>query len=227
MRLHIEKPIYGGAGLARHEGKAVFVPFTLPGEEVEAQLRHEKGGYATAELEAVLTVSSSRAEPPCPYFGRCGGCHYQHADYSSQVRMKASILRETLERAHIREIPEIEVVAADPLAYRNRVRLHVRSNPFSLCYKMRESHVDLPIMACPIAGPALQQAIEILTRNGNSLGLAGWAAEIELFTNNDESSLLLALWTEHPPNEAKRLLHASWPRIRQQLPQVAGAGVYS
>jgi 23S rRNA (uracil1939-C5)-methyltransferase len=227
VRLHIEKPIYGGAGLARHEGKAVFVPFTLPGEEVEAQLRHEKGGYATAELETVLTVSSSRAEPPCPYFGRCGGCHYQHADYASQVRMKASILRETLERAHIREIPEIEVVAADPLAYRNRVRLHVRSNPFSLCYKMRESHVDLPIMACPIAGPALQQAIEILTRNGNSLGLAGWAAEIELFTNNDESSLLLALWTEHPPSEAKRLLHASWPRIRQQLPQVAGAGVFS
>ncbi len=140
MQLRIEKAIYGGAGLARAEGKAVFVPFTLPGELVEAAVIEDKSGYANAELAAVLAASADRRPAPCPYFGACGGCHYQHADYAAQVGMKAEILRETLERARITDIPAIDVVSGEPFGYRNRVRLHLQANPFSLCYKLRNSH---------------------------------------------------------------------------------------
>lgn len=227
MKLHIEKPIYGGAGLARHEGKAVFVPFTLPGEEVEARIVADKGSYVAAELQSVAEPSSARVVAPCPYFGACGGCHYQHAAYAAQVEIKVAILRETLERARIRELPDITTLTGDPLGYRNRIRLHVQREPFALCYKHRKSHVNLAVATCPISAPALQHAVGILTREGPQAGFAAWAREVELFTNHDDSAMLAAFWTERPQVEAQRLLAESWPRLQQHLPEVVGAGVLS
>ena len=227
MRLRIEKAIYGGAGLARAEGQAVFVPFTLPGEIVEAEIVEQKGGFATAELHSVVEPSPSRTRPPCPYFCKCGGCHYQHAGYSAQVEMKVTILRETLERAHIRDIPEIAVVTGEPFGYRNRIRLHVRKNPFGLCYKLRNSRVDLPVMNCPVAAPLLQRAIEVLTREGPGLELAEYVTEMELFANQSESEMLLSLWTIRSTSDAKRFLDKVSPSLRQMLPEMSGAGMYS
>ncbi len=227
MKLRIEKMIYGGAGLARVEGKAVFVPFALTGETVEARVAEEKRGYATAEIEAVVEPSAVRIPARCQYFGACGGCHYQHANYAAQVEMKTAILRETLERAKIREIPEIAAVTSKPFGYRNRVRLHVQRHPFALCYKRRNSNVNLPIAECPIAAPVLQRAITELNRESDGLGLAEWARAIELFTNEDESALLIALWTERDPDDAKRQLTQIWPKLRGLLPELVGAGVFS
>jgi 23S rRNA (uracil1939-C5)-methyltransferase len=227
VRLHIEKAIYGGAGLARAEGKAVFVPFTLPGEVVEAHIAGENRGYATAELDAVIEPSPVRTQAPCPYFGECGGCYYQHAEYAPQAEMKIAILRETLERGRIAAIPEIVPVTAEPLGYRNRVRLHVRRNPFSLCYKLRNSHVNLPVATCPIAAPALQQAIERLNREGEGIGIADWVREIELFTDANESAMLVALWTDTESTLARRALQDIWPRLRLILPDAVGAAVFS
>lgn len=227
MKLRIEKAIYGGAGLARAEGKAVFVPFTLPGEQIDAHIVEDKRSYATAELDSVAEPSAERAVPPCPYFGACGGCHYQHAEYAAQVGMKTAILREALERARIRDIPEIEPVTAEPLGYRNRIRLHVDRNPFHLCYKLRNSHSNLLVDACPIAAPVLQRALAALNGEGQSLGLAEWAREIELLTNDDESVVLAAFWTERNSAEAESALAKLWPRIGAAVPEMAGAGVFS
>jgi 23S rRNA (uracil1939-C5)-methyltransferase len=226
VKLRIEKPIYGGAGLARADGKAVFVPFTLPGELVEANIREDKGGYATAELEAVLEPAAMRTAAPCPYFGACGGCHYQHAEYTAQIQMKTGILRETLERARISAIPDIEVVSAEPFGYRNRVRLHVQANPFSLCYKFRNSHRNLPITTCPIAAPALQSAIEIFHREGQALGVGSWAKEVELFAAGD-GQILVSFFTERPEKAAKDALAACWRRLREMLSTLAGAAAVS
>ncbi len=227
MKLRIEKAIYGGAGLARVQGKAVFVPFALPGETVEARIAEESRGYATAEVESVVEPSAARVQPLCPYFGACGGCHYQHADYAAQVAMKIAILRETLERARIRVIPEIAALSGEPWGYRNRIRLHVQRNPFSLCYKKRKSNVNLPVAACPIVAPALQRVIEILHREGEAVGLADWVHELELFTDPDESQLLMSLWTKRPSGDAQRMLTQTWPRLQDHLPGLMGAGVFS
>ncbi|HTV14101.1 MAG TPA: 23S rRNA (uracil(1939)-C(5))-methyltransferase RlmD [Acidobacteriaceae bacterium] len=227
MKLRIEKMIYGGAALARAEGKAVFVPFALPGETVEARVSEEKRGYATAEIEAVTEASAERVPATCRYFGACGGCQYQHANYAAQVEMKRAILRETLERARIREIPEIAAVTSEPFGYRNRLRLHVQRDPFALCYKRRNSNVNLPVKECPIAAPVLQRAMAKLHGEGEGSGLAEWARSIELFTNEDESALLVALWTERDAGDAKRALTATWPKLRGLLPEVAGAGAFS
>lgn len=227
MKLRIEKAVYGGAGLARMEGKAVFVPFTLPVETIEAHVIGGRGGYDTADLDAILEPNPARTQPPCPYFGKCGGCHYQHAQYLTQVEMKIAILRETLERSHVAAIPEIVPVTGEPLGYRNRVRLHVQKNPFALCYKLRNSHVNLPVATCPIAAPALQQAIETLTREGHSLGFADWVREIELFINADDSAMLVALWTDVNPGHATRSFEQCWARLCELLPALTGGAAFS
>jgi 23S rRNA (uracil1939-C5)-methyltransferase len=226
VKLRIAKAIYGGAGLARADGKAVFVPFTLPGELVEASITEDKGGYATAELATVLEPTPARRPAPCPYFGACGGCHYQHAEYAAQIQMKTDILRETLERARITDLPDIEVVSGEPFGYRNRVRLHVQANPFSICYKFRNSHRNLPVATCPIAAPALQSAIEILNREGDGPGIASWAKEIELFTAGDGKTLG-SFFTERPEKLAKEALAACWRQLRELLPTLAGLAAIS
>ncbi|HEX4310233.1 MAG TPA: 23S rRNA (uracil(1939)-C(5))-methyltransferase RlmD [Acidobacteriaceae bacterium] len=227
MKLRIEKSVYGGSGLARADGKAIFVPFTLPGEEVEADVVSDKGGFATAELQSIVESSPTRAQPPCPYFGQCGGCHYQHAAYPAQAEIKLAILRESLERARIKDIPVIIPITAEPLGYRNRIRLHIQENPFALCYKVRKSHANLPIATCPIAAPALQRAIEILNREGASLGLAPFVTELELFTSPGESPLLLSLWTNQPAAAAKPCFDKVSPQLRQILPEVHGIGLFA
>jgi 23S rRNA (uracil1939-C5)-methyltransferase len=227
VKLRIEKPVYGGSGLARVDGKAVFVPLTLPGEEVEAVITQDKGGYAKAELRSVLEPSPARVEPPCPYFGGCGGCHYQHANYAAQVEMKLSVLRESLERAHLHDVPDIGVVTAEPFGYRNRVRLHVQGKPYSLSYKFRNSSQNVPVNSCPIAAPILQHAIEALNSEVAGAKLAECVTEIELFTDAAESALLVSLWTDRSPSSAKSLLGSVVPTLREILPEVQGVGLFA
>ncbi|HWC15628.1 MAG TPA: TRAM domain-containing protein, partial [Terriglobales bacterium] len=137
MELTIEKLVYGGDGLARltpadgrRRSKTVFVPYVLPGERVEARVSEERPGFVRAELERVLQASSLRISPPCHYFLQCGGCHYQHASYDEQLRVKSEILCETLRRiAKIDLAIEIQVHPSPPLNYRNRTRFHVRADP--------------------------------------------------------------------------------------------------
>lgn len=226
MKLRIEKSVYGGSGLARADGKAIFVPLSLPGEVVEAAITQDKGGFANAELQSVLEVSPARTAPACPNFGRCGGCHYQHAAYAAQVELKLAILRESLDRAHVQDVPAITPVTADPLGYRNRIRLHVGRNPFSLGYKIRNSHENLPVDSCPIAAPVLQRALRTLSHDCARLDFLRFVTEVELFTDEAESALLLSLWTERSgisANACEEMLHS----LRQILPELQGLGIFA
>lgn len=228
MKLRIEKPVYGGAGLARHEGKAIFVPFAVPGELVEARVTRDHGSYADAELESISESSPHRTQPPCPYFGECGGCHYQHANYLYQLEIKSQILRETLERAHLIDIPEIVRVYAEPLGYRNRIRLHIDRATSKLSYKKRASHQNLAVDACPIAAPVLESALRSIQSVAASWQLGKHFTEIELFTNSPQDSILLSLWTSanetSSPDQRFSLL---WPELQTLIPKLTGAAVFS
>src|ERR1700678_3359476 len=137
--VQIEKPIYGGAFLARVEGKAVFVPLALPGEEARVRVTEEKRGYATAEVEEIVAAAAERVAPDCKHFGTCGGCQYQHAEYKAQLVYKRAILRETLERGGVRAPGEIAVLSGEPWAYRNRIRLAFDAEG-KAGYRGRRSH---------------------------------------------------------------------------------------
>jgi 23S rRNA (uracil1939-C5)-methyltransferase len=195
MNITLEKPVYGGDCLGHVEGKAAFVPLTLPGESVTAHITEEKRSFAKAELDTILIASSSRVQPNCPHFGACGGCHYQHADYPTQLALKQQILRETLTRANVPIPAELGILAREPWAYRNRIRLAL-THEGELAYRGRHSHDLIAIRACPIAAPLLlrtaMQVAEFLSKNPSPIPVS----EIELFTNQNESELLLTLFTE-------------------------------
>src|ERR1035438_2004594 len=197
LLLSIEKLIYGGDGLARTpagpDGRsmAVFVPFVLPGERVEAELRQEKSGFARATLAQFIEASPERIEPRCPYFGQCGGCHYQHIPYERQLEFKAAILRETLQRiAKIDLKSEIRVHASAPWNYRNRTRFQVKSAPeFALGYFRFGSHEFLPVRECPISSPLINRVqARLLELRG--LNCPEAVGELELFADAADERLL-------------------------------------
>jgi 23S rRNA (uracil1939-C5)-methyltransferase len=193
--VEIEKPIYGGAFLARVEGKAVFVPLTLPGEQARVRITESKRGYATAEAEAVVHPAPQRIAPACPHFGVCGGCHYQHADYATQLAFKQAILRETLERGGVAVPTEIGVLSGEPWRYRNRIRLafDAAGQPG---YRGRRSHAVVPVRECPIAAPLLVATALAFAPLARQFSLR--PSELALFCDAAESALLATVFTASP-----------------------------
>ena len=202
MQLTIEKLIYGGEGLARlpaddrGPGKAVFVPFVLPGEKVEATLREQKPSFARAYADQILDASPRRIQPRCPYFQSCGGCHYQHASYEHQLEIKAAILRENLRRIAKLELDtELKVHPSPPWNYRNRTRLQVQGAPeFALGYFKFNSHELLPVEQCPISSPSINRAIDAMWQLGRGGRVPSAIREIEFFANADDTNLLAEVY---------------------------------
>jgi 23S rRNA (uracil1939-C5)-methyltransferase len=127
MDVTIEKLIYGGDGLAHHEGSTVFVPFVLPAERVAVSPVEQKKKFVRARVDNLLEPSPQRVLPPCPHFGICGGCNYQHIPYEAQLAYKAEILRETVRRiGRIDWTGEIKTHASPPWGYRNRAQWKIR-----------------------------------------------------------------------------------------------------
>ena len=232
-QLRIERVVYGGFGLARSSAAesgsqtASLVPFTLPGELVEAI---PSGSSDVLQLLRVLESSSERVQPGCPHFGTCGGCHLQMASYPEQLRIKEAVLRESLTRAGVSDGFDVVKHAAEPWNYRNRIRLHVtrENDVLRLGYRERASNSILPISTCPIAAPILWRAAGmILNRASDDPDMRRWlesAAEVEFFCNADMSQLQTTLLcTAAKPASAQGFQNA-FSRLRQDLPELAGAG---
>jgi 23S rRNA (uracil1939-C5)-methyltransferase len=216
--VQIEKPIYGGAFLARLEGKATFVPLTLPGEQARVRILEDKRSYATAEPEAILAPSPDRIEPRCPHFGICGGCSYQHATYEAQLALKQEILRETLQRAGVQAPDHIEFLTGEPWSYRNRIRVAF-DRAGRVGYRGRRSHEILPVDECPIAAPLLIQAAlraaEILRNTKPAFG----ATEISLFCDAEESALLASIFVNMTTTKGFNEFAADW---KERVPEIVG-----
>lgn len=223
--VEIEKPIYGGAFLARAEGKAIFVPLTLPGEQARVRITEDKRGYATAEADEIVSAAAERIASTCRHFGACGGCHYQHTGYATQLAFKQAILRETLERGGVHAPEEIEVVAAktesQSWAYRNRIRLAFdgAGNPG---YRGRRSHAVIPIAECPIAAPLLVEAAQCFAEAAKQFSPALRPIEISLFCNADETALLASVFIDGGAKNRGLDFDAFARAIAPQIPALKG-----
>ncbi len=244
LLLSIEKLIYGGDGLARTpagaDGRsmAVFVPFVLPGERVEAEIRREKPGFARCSVAQLIEASPDRIEARCPYFLQCGGCHYQHIPYERQLEFKAGILRETLQRiAKIEMKSEIRLHASPPWNYRNRTRLQVQTAPefppqtgrsgdsgFALGYYRIGSHEFLPVRECPISSPLLNGVMARLLELGR-LNCPAEVEEVELFADAADERLLAWAFCGR---EADRRDLLRWAEtLERELPEISGVTFFS
>jgi 23S rRNA (uracil1939-C5)-methyltransferase len=233
LLLDIEKLIYGGDGLARlpaglsgnkacGRGKAVFLPFVLAGEKIEAALTEEKSGFARAQASAILEPSPHRIQPPCPHFSRCGGCHYQHASYEHQLEIKKEILRENLRRIAKLDLQcEIQVHPSPPWNYRNRSRLQVRTQPeFAAGYFKFASHQLLPVEECPISSPLINRGIAALWQAGRAGKAVEGVREVEFFSNADDTKILLEFLCAP---EARRAAVRAWAEeLCATMPEIVG-----
>ena len=149
--LKIEDIAFGGKGVGREQGKAIFVPYTIEGELVSAEIVREKKQFAEAELVEVKESSPHRVTPECPYFGQCGGCAYQHIGYEHQLAIKWRQVRDVLQRiGKLRDIPLRPIIPSPkPYGYRNRITVHAQDGVIG--FFRRDSHRLIDVERCPIS----------------------------------------------------------------------------
>lgn len=239
MKLTIEKVVYGGQGLARlpaaagaDAGKRIFVPFTLSGEQVEVDhpltaQPHDPRGYLVGHLQRVEVASPLRTQPECPHFTHCGGCQLQHAAYTGQVEIKREVLRETLERAGVRELPKITALHGPSFHYRNRIRLHLRFEPtFSVGFSAQNTHTLISIAECPISMPILEHCLHTLRELGEAGAIPDVLDELEIFTNSDSSEVLLSAFTARQKDSLFISCEMFFSALAEHVPQLAGAALF-
>lgn len=209
LSVTIEKMVYGGEGLARTPEGVVLIPLVLPGETVRVEMDQPHKGVRRGRLLEVIDAAPGRVEAGCPYFKRCGGCQYQHIDYSRQLEYKKQILIECFERIgkiHL-DVP-VTVVSGEPWQYRNRTRLQLtkHASHFEIGYFELLSHRLCAIDRCPISSPSINQMIELLAGGVGFSCFPDGSAEIELFAS-DSGQMLATVYSNQPvpPDFAKRL----------------------
>ncbi|QKJ88462.1 23S rRNA (uracil(1939)-C(5))-methyltransferase RlmD [Paramixta manurensis] len=148
-----------GQGVARHQGKALFVSGALPGEQAEVEIVEDKRQYARAKTRRLLNQSPERVTPLCPHFSVCGGCQQQHASQALQQRSKARWLAHLLSRETGREVPIDEVLSDGAWQYRRRARLglnyQAKSRRLQMGFRQAASAELVDITQCPILKPEL------------------------------------------------------------------------
>lgn len=154
MRLAIKRLAYGGDGVAvASDGRTVFVPGTCPGDVVEAEVVQDHRRYLKARLVDVVEPSTERTTPTCPYFGACGGCHWQHVSYPEQTTWKRQAVADALTRiGGVRTEVEPTIPSPRPYGYRNKIELLPGHDGgrLTLGFARAGTPEVVPIRACPL-----------------------------------------------------------------------------
>ncbi len=182
--------------MARHDGKVIFLPYSLPGEEVLVEVVDEKPNYSRGLPVEILSPSPQRVEPRCPHFGTCGGCQWQHASYEAQLGFRENILRSQFER--VARLPDVRVqqslAMSNPWNYRNHVQLHVDDTGQLGFIAAMEQRI-VPIQECHIMHPLLLDVFYALEIDFAELRTVSLRAG----TATGEQMLILETAGEEPP----------------------------
>lgn len=211
--VHAEKWVYGGQTLSRDAGQVILTPFALPGEQITVLPVRRKPGLLEARLVSIDAAAAERIDPRCPLFTRCGGCDYQHAPYEYQLARKAEIVREVFRRVGKFEAPEpARVLTGEPWGYRNRVQFHITKGQIG--YQAAGSHQLVALDGdCPIAAPALNQALAGLRKALPHRMWPRFVRSLELFTNGKETLLNIG-----ETDGGQRVARSFFDWIPQQVP---------
>ena len=191
----VERILPGGVGLAHAGGRTVFVALAAPGDRVRVRVETVRGRAAFASIVEILSPSNARVEPPCPYFGRCGGCDFQQLDYRAQLDAKVEIIRDCLRRvAHVEPPGEIRITPS-PLEWRYRSRARWQHDAVRnfLGYYERGSHRVCDVAECPVAVPEVQTRLTRLRELMKDGGLPSDASEFEAVAGDEGVALAPAV----------------------------------
>jgi 23S rRNA (uracil1939-C5)-methyltransferase len=230
IRLSIEKLVHGGSGLGSIDGKRVFVPFSAPGDVLEVEIVSERPGFSEGRIARIVEPAPCRVDPPCPAFGRCGGCQWQHISYEEQLRQKRAILAEALERTGRIRGPTVFETIPSPgqWHYRNRMQLHVDSHGRVGYYRAGSKEV-VEFESCLIADPSINAELaarrgEIAVR-GRGIALRADGGEGFAQVNsaqNERLRSLLVEWLGGVPHGAVLEPHAGAGNFTSAIARIAG-----
>lgn len=211
IELAVGDVAFGGAGVGHANGKAVFVPFTIDGETVSAEILREKKKHAEARLRAVESASPHRVEPHCPYFGKCGGCSYQHISYEHQLTLKSRQVEQTLRRlGRLQDVPMSPAVPSPKqYAYRNRIRVHAENGVIG--FYRHDRHELLDIEFCPITSAEPNEDLRRLRKRGVADGDYVLAEREERYfeqTNREVAAAMLRVVADAVAAGQQRLVDA-------------------
>lgn len=202
----IEQIVNGGWGLLRSDEGVVFVNYVIPGEEVSYRIKEQARGVLWGEVIEVLEPSSHRVKPPCPYFGKCGGCVFQHIDYNHQLTIKEEILGDDLRRIGGVDC-RIKSLRQSP-PYHNRIRARMKGYEDGRLGFIRKGTNDvLPIDRCLLFPDAINQFLE----KWNSLDEPPFFYQLDIFFNPQSKNLYVYL--SHPPKEPVKKILKSFPGV--------------
>ncbi len=160
----IERILPGGAGLAHADGQTILVGLAAPGDRLLVRLERRRGAVSFASIIDIIEPSPARVTPPCPYFGRCGGCDFQQLNYEAQLEAKVEIIRDCLRRIARLDFTDNIPITASPVEwqYRSRAQWQYDALRNHLGYFERGSHTVCDVAQCPVLVPALEETLESL-----------------------------------------------------------------
>lgn len=221
------KLVYGGDALGYHAGRTVLAPLVLPGERAEVEEIRTQKGVVHARPLRIIDPSPERVEAPCPYFGRCGGCQYQHLALASQTAAKQEILRETLRRlGRVNWDGEIPAHSGPAWNYRNQAQLKVGKAQDSgpeLGFFAAESNRLIPIDRCPILSPRLNALLAELRSEAWAAAL-GLCREVEILADDRDVKVMLTLRGTWDVQEAEVLARVCLGKLPDVVTVAIDAG---
>ncbi|HKS26471.1 MAG TPA: class I SAM-dependent RNA methyltransferase [Pyrinomonadaceae bacterium] len=206
LEVRVERILPGGMGLAHAEGRTILVGLAAPGDLLRVRIESVRGRVAFASIVEVIEPSPVRIEPPCPYFGRCGGCDFQQMDYRSQLEAKVEIIRDCMRRIARIEPGEIHITAS-PLEWRYRARAQWQHDDAHgrMGYYERGSHRVCDVAECPVLVPELQATLSALRERMSAGSLPPHLEDFQAVAGDEGVSLAPTLSGEEPM-EASRVI---------------------
>lgn len=190
VQVRIGSVAFKGYGVARIRGKVVFIPHTVTGDEAWIEMIEEKKRYSLGRLIQIVEPSPWRVTPPCPFFGVCGSCQWQHIDNSVQAKLKEEILKDALNRlGGLKDFPPVRVFPS-PKSYAYRVRVQLKVHGKALGYFHGKSHRLVNIRECLVAHPLINQMLPSIRKMSTSFPQM---KEIEINVSPDENKGVLFL----------------------------------
>ncbi len=223
MQIEITGLNHSGEGVGRYEGKVYFVPFTVPGDLVEAEPGKQARRYGYARLKEVIRPSPDRVTPLCSHMERCGGSNLHHIRYPAQLELKRTLVADALQRiGNLKEVRVLPTIGMEnPYHYRNKAVFHVQTDPLAIGFYQTGSHTVIPVRDCLIVP---SEWGEILTFLENSLRALGQSAhdlsQVTLRQSHHNREIMLVL-----SGRNKILRGSEWEgiarEIKRRFPQVS------
>ena len=229
MEVTIERILPGGLGIGHAEGRTVMVPLSIAGDRLRVEVERVKSTVSFARLVEIITPGPNRVEPPCPYFGRCGGCDFQQLNYQAQLDAKVHILSDCLRRiGGFESIPDFQIVPSpNPWHYRSRAQWQYDSIRKRLGYFESGSRRVCDVSECAVLAPELQQTLERLRLRMHEGSLPDEARDFRAVVGDDDVSVAASVKSRDrnssPTVREGSRVRGSSPTVREGLDLTLGA----